>query len=244
MRMELIAGLERLNFSVNESKVYLTLLRIGASLAGRIAKEAQLDRSSTYNALKLLIERGIVSTVFENKRTTYVPADPKKIIDYFKEKEELASALIPSLRAQYAVSKEKKNLTLFQGYRGLKTIFQDILDSVGKDDEYLVMGSEGQFRDRMPHYAPLFRSLKEKKGMKTKMLIREGRTKTSRARYTQYRQVPSDVVSPATINIYAGKVAILIWDEKPEAILIENENVSRTMKSYFDFMWKNAKQLK
>ena len=83
--MELIAGLERLNFSVNESKVYLTLLRIGASLAGRIAKEAQLDRSSTYNALKLLIERGIVSTVFENKRTTYVPADPKKIIDYFIE---------------------------------------------------------------------------------------------------------------------------------------------------------------
>jgi hypothetical protein len=56
--------------------------------------------------------------------------------------------------------------------------------------------------------------------------------------------VPSDVVSPATINVYNGKVAIFIWDEKPEAVLIENEDVARTLKNYFEFMWKNAPSLK
>ena len=69
---KIFRDLEKLNFSVNESKVYLTLMRIGHSLAGNIAKESSLDRSSTYNALKMLVERGVVSTIHENKRTIYV----------------------------------------------------------------------------------------------------------------------------------------------------------------------------
>lgn len=238
----LFADLEKLNFSINEAKVYLTLVTIGPSLAGRIAKESRLDRSSTYNALKLLIERGIVSTVFENKRTIYVPSDPKKIIDYYKEKEEIAAKIIPTLRARFEATKEKKNLLLFKGYKGLKTIFQDILDTIGPNQEYCVLGSEGHFSKCMPYYAPLFRKLKEEKRIKTRIIIREGRTQTSKGKYTEYRKVPSDVISPATLNIYNGKIAIFIWGDSPEAILIENSDVSKTFQNYFNFIWKYARK--
>lgn len=241
MMSDIYADLGKLNFSTNEAKVYLALVRIGPSFAGRISKEAVLDRSSTYNALKQLVDRGIVSTVFEKKRTIYVPADPKKILDYYKEKEEIANRVIPSLRQLFAIKKEKKNVLLFQGYKGLKTILQDMLDS--GDKEQYVMGSEGQLRERMPYYAPIFSKMKQERGIKSKVLIRAGRTDTSKGRTTEYREVPSDVVSPATINVYGGKVAIFIWDEKPEAVLIENEKVSQTLKNYFNFMWKHAKKL-
>jgi len=234
--------LEKLNFSVNESKVYLTLIKTGSSLAGKISKEAGLDRSSTYNALKMLVERGIVSTIHENKRTIFVPRDPKKILDYFKEKQELANKIVPLLKERYSIKKEKKNITLFQGYKGLKTVFQDILSSCDKNEEYLIMASEGQFGESMPYYAPIFRKLKIEKKIKTKMLIRKGRDKKTKSKYTQYRILPSDVKSPATINIYDGKVAIFIWEEKPEAILIENKAVTETFKNYFDFIWKHAKK--
>ncbi len=236
----LLDDLEKLNFSINESKVYLTLISLGPSLAGGIAKESDLDRSSTYNALKMLVERGIVSTVHENKRTIYVPADHKKIIDYFKEKEEIASKIIPSLQSRFRLTKEKKSILLFQGYKGIKTIFQDILDSLNKNDEYLVIGAEGQFSDKMPYYAPLFRKMKEKKQIRTKLLVREGSSKSTAGKYTEYKKIPSDVISPATINIYDKKVAIFIWEEKPEAILIENENVSKSFKNYFNLIWKRA----
>ncbi len=234
-----LVDLERLGFSGNEAKVYITLIRLGPSFAGRIAKEASMDRSSTYNALKQLIERGIVSTLYENKRTIYVSADPKKIVDYFKEKEELANKIIPLLREQHAVAKEKKKVVLFQGYKGLKTLFQDILDSAGK--EYYVIGSEGKFREKMPYYAPSFIKQKEDKGLKAKVIIREGRVPPKKSKYTDYKYLPS-AVSPATINIYNGKVSIFMWEEKPEAILIENEKVYATFKSYFDFMWMHAKK--
>ena len=38
--MSVIEDLERLGFTVNESKVYTRLITLGPSLAGRIAKEA------------------------------------------------------------------------------------------------------------------------------------------------------------------------------------------------------------
>lgn len=235
--------LEKVGFTVNESKVYLTLIHLGPSLAGSISKAANLDRSSTYNALEALVSRGIVATVHETKRMTFVPQDPKKIMDHFKEKEEIAAKIIPSLQERFKTTKGKKNVVLFQGYKGLKTVFQDILDSVDLGKEYLVMGSEGQFSEKMPYYAPLFRKLKEEKGIRTRLLVRKGRSKWHGGKLVEYREIPAEVVSPATINIFKDKVAVFIWEERPEAILIENKEVSKTFKSYFDFIWKHAKRL-
>ncbi|MBI4450673.1 hypothetical protein HY642_01745 [Candidatus Woesearchaeota archaeon] len=227
----LYRDLEKLNFSMNESKVYLALLRLGPSFAGRIAAEATLDRSSAYNALKQLIHRGIVSTVYEKKRAIFVAADPKKILDYYKEKEEIATTVIPRLREQFKATKEEKRVTLFQGFKGLKTVLQDILDSLSRNSELLMLGSDDLFLERMPYYAPIFKKRLQEKGAKLKLI---GATAG-----IGRRAIPS-TQSPANILIYDKKAAILLW-EKPEAILIEQPRVSQALQGYFDFMWKHAR---
>ena len=238
-----MSDLEKLNFSVNESKVYLALIRMGSSLAGNIAKEAQLDRSSTYNALKSLIKRGIVSIMYENKRTIYSPEKPKKIIDYYKEKEEIAKRIIPNLEKQFEYRKEKSSVKFFTGFKGVKTVFQDVLDSCNLNDTYYVLGSEGQLSELMPYYSPILRKRKEQKKIKTKTIIRSGRDLKIKGKYTEYRKIPSDIESPITINIYPKKVAIFIWKDKPECIVIENDEVSKLFEDYFEFMWKHANKL-
>src|SRR3989344_348993 len=232
--------LEKLDFSINESKVYLILLKLGPNMAGRVSKEANLDRTSVYNALKSLLQRGIVSYAVEANRKVFKAENPDKILDYYKEKEEISKSITLKLKQFYNKKNEKSNLTLYQNFKGLKTVFQDILISCKKGDEYLVIGSEGQFSEKMPYYSPLFRKFKEKNKIKTRMLIRSDTIK-KRGKLTEYRIIPSDIKSPATINIFDGKVAIFIWDEKPEAILIKNKDISESFKNYFNFMWKNAK---
>jgi len=49
--------------------------------------------------------------------------------------------------------------------------------------------------------------------------------------------VPQEVISPSNITIYKNKVAMILWSEIPEAIIIDNEDVAKTFKSYFEFMW-------
>jgi len=228
--------LEKLNFTVNESKAYLALLNLGPSMAGKIAKETSLDRTSVYNALQSLLKNSIVSYAIEANRKVFKAENPKKIFDYYKEKEELSKEIIKKLKPFYEEKKEESDVTLYQNFKGLKTVFQDILDSCDETEEYLVISSEGQFGELMPYYAPHFRKHKLEKKIKTKMLIRKGRDKKTKSKYSKYRVLPSKVISPATINIYDGKVAIMIWDKKPEAILIKNKKICESFKNYFDFM--------
>jgi len=47
--------------------------------------------------------------------------------------------------------------------------------------------------------------------------------------------------SPAVTNIYGDKIAIIIWTDEPEGIIIENALAAKAYKSYFDFMWKHSK---
>ncbi len=233
--------LVRLGFNLNEAKVYVTLLNLGPSLAGAVARGAQLERSSTYNALKALQQRGIVSTIHENKRMIFVPASPEKITDYFEEKQMQARNLVPELASLYKATKGNKQVSLYKGYKGLKTVFDDMIKTMKKDDTCYIIGSEGRFSETMPHYAPMFRKRKEEANIKTKLLVRKDRPGKARGKLTQVKTLPLSGVSPSTITVYDGKIAIIMWDEDPQAIIIEHDLASRTFKELFGTMWQSAK---
>jgi len=59
---------------------------------------------------------------------------------------------------------------------------------------------------------------------------------------SEFRYYDDISESPAVTNIYGDKVAIIIWTENPEAIIIENAAVAKAYKSYFDILWKNGKK--
>ncbi len=233
--------LKELSFTGNEIKVYLTLFRIGRSKAGRIAKECALERTSTYNALKRLQEKGVIASLIEGKTRVFSPGTPEKILEMLKEREEIANTLIPQLKTLQKYERERENILKFRGYAGVKTVLNDILKSCEDNGEYLMMGSEGQLSERMPEFSKIFVARKDKKKLKARILIRSTRKTKPKSKYTYARYVPQEVISPANVDIYKNKVAMILWSEVPEAIIIDNEDVARTFKSYFEFMWKNAK---
>ena len=58
------------------------------------------------------------------------------------------------------------------------------------------------------------------------------------------RYFPKSFESPVVTNIYGDKIAMIIWTDEPEAILIENAAAAKAYRSYFEFMWENAKKNK
>lgn len=242
--MDVHVELEALGFTANEIRAYLTLMRIGRSRAGRLAKECGLERTSTYNALKRLLDYGIISYVIESNERVFYAGEPEKIIDMFKEKQERASLLIPAIKNMRKYEKEKENIMKFRGFAGVKTVFNDILNSCEYGGEYLILGSENQLSEIMPVYSKIYVARKDKKKLRARILIRESVRDKSRkmSKYTRVRYVPADVRSPANINVYGDKVAIFLWAEIPEAVIIDNKDAADSFRSYFEFMWKNAKE--
>jgi sugar-specific transcriptional regulator TrmB len=235
-KMNVEKVLENLGFSPNEIKVYLTLNDHGSTKAGRISKLAKIDRSSCYNSIKALVEKGLVSYVLIGKVKWFQATGPKRLLDYVKEQEEDVSSIIPELSARHKAAKIEGQVRLFKGIKGIKSIFLDIART-GKDN--FVFGSEGQFSRRMPEFSLQFDRLKRENKIHTKMIIRKGR-KEKDSKTSEYRAIDSEE-SPAVTNIYGDKIAIVIWTDEPEGIIIENKAAAQAYKSYFDFMWKNAK---
>jgi len=235
---KIIKTLEKIGLSPNEIKVYLTLNDHGSTKAGRISKLAKIDRSSCYNALKLLLEKGFVSYVSIGKIKYFQATGPKRLLEYVHEQETDLMEVIPELHARHKAVKVEGQVRLFKGYKGIKTVFLDIART-GKDN--FVFGSEGQFSEKMEDFAYKFDKLKKENKINTKMIIRKGR-KEHDSKTSEYRYLQDVEESPAVTNIYGNKIAIIIWTDEPEAVLIENSSVAKAYKSYFDIMWKSAKK--
>ncbi len=229
--------LEKLGFSPNEIKVYLTLNDHGSTKAGKISKLAKIDRSSCYNSLKLLLEKGLVSYVLIGKVKWFQATGPKRLLEYVKEQEEDVQNILPELHARHKAAKIEGQVRLFKGIKGVKSIFMDIIRT-GKDN--FVFGSEGQFSERMPEFALQFERMKKEQKIITRMLLRKGRMEIE-SRTSQYQFLEKVKESPAVTNIYGDKIAIIIWTDEPEGIIIENRAAAMAYRSYFEVLWDAGK---
>jgi sugar-specific transcriptional regulator TrmB len=230
--------LENMGFSPNEIKVYLTLNDHGSSKAGTVAKIAGIDRSSCYNSIKSLIEKGLVSYVSIGQVKWFQATGPRHLKEYLAEQQKDLDEVMPQLHARHKAAKLTGQVRLYKGLKGVRTIMQDIIRT---DAENLVFGNESQLEERMPAYQKQFvRQLKET-GISVRSIVREDRASPT-ADPAKTRYVPKTVESPVVTNIYEDKIALIIWTDEPEGIIIENPAAAKAYRSYFEFMWQHAKR--
>jgi sugar-specific transcriptional regulator TrmB len=234
--MNIEKTLKWLGLSNNESKIYLVMLKRGTSKAGKIARFAQLNRTSTYSAINSLLDKGLASYVIRENRKWFTAVEPKRLIEFLKEKVESAEKIMPELEKQYNEPKEDHNVTLYNGYKGVKTLFMDML-KVNKD--IYVLDSEVKFGEVMKYFVPQYKRAVERQGIKIKHIVRTGvdvnPTKTTVTKYLDLK-----TKSPASTTIYGDKIALIIWSKRPEAVLIKNRLAAEIYKEYFEILWKQG----
>lgn len=228
-------SLKRIGLSENEIKIYLKLLELGSTKAGKIAKETKLDRSSAYNALTNLLNKGFVSYANISNIKWFQPTSPKRILEFINEQREDIKNILPELEGTYKQTKLKGQVTLHKGLKGVESVFRDILRNAS---ENLVFGSEGQLRTKMPYFYEHFVREQKENNITSRILTRIGRKKDYAT--DNVRFIDNDIESPVVTNIYKNKIAIIIWTDEPEAIIIENKEAADSYRSYFEFMWKNG----
>jgi len=237
MIVKMLRKLENLGFSTNEAKVYFALLKLGSVRAGTISKETQLNRTTTYDVLRRLLDKGLASYVVQANRKWFKPANPNRVLEMIQEKEEDAKEILPDLVHIYKKPKEEHNITLFYGYKGVKTVFEDFLRE-GKP--ICVIDPQPHLLDMMPYYAPHFVREIVKKNIEIKFIASKGvdvkPTKTTVVKY-----LSKLINSVTSLNIYGDKIAITVWTEPMEAVIIKNKIAADAFREYFDIIWKVAK---
>lgn len=233
-----IKKLEDAGFNKNEAKVYLALLNTGASQAGKISKESQINRTTIYDTLERLIEKGLVTFVVEANKKVFSPVSPRQILDRLKQTEKSFQEILPELSTTFEESKDREESSLFKGRKGIRSILQDILNC----KEYVAFGSSGKFLEVMKHDFELFQKQKRISNIKARVILSESSRNTEQVRsaYARFKYIPNQFSSPTTTFVYSQKTAIIIWGDTPIATLISSKEVANSYKRYFDLLWKKA----
>jgi len=77
---KIIEGLQQLGFTINDAKVYITLLKLGVSNPATIADESGIDRARVYDSLKRLSKKNIVEMEKIKRSPSYKARSPAIVL--------------------------------------------------------------------------------------------------------------------------------------------------------------------
>lgn len=241
-------NLEDLGLTMGESKVYLSLIKIGASSIGSIIKEAQVSNSKIYDILDRLNKKGLIGVSSINNIKTFEAKDPSILQELISTKEEKIKKIkldLPRLQEMYKYAEPSQEAEVLQGVNGIKSFTEMILERLDKGDTFFILGAPKESTEQLGAYFQGWHERRAKKGIACKILFdeeaRESATKRKKTPLTEVRILPNKVKTSALIDIGKDYVATLIFGEKPTCIVIRNKKVYESYLAYFDLLWKISK---
>jgi sugar-specific transcriptional regulator TrmB len=234
--------LKRIGLTGNETKVYLALLKLGESLASSVSKETNINRSLIYRILEDLINKGFVSYVIKENRKYFSSANPHKLLDILKEKEEEIKKIIPTLiNLKKSEERNIPKVEVYSGKEGMKSILEKALF----EKEILVLGARRDFAEKLEFYHPNWHKRREKLKISLKALFQKEQDilrNLGKINHTKVRYLSESIKSEVMFSIFGNNLAVELWSDFPMTILIRDDRISEGFKHYFNLLWKLAKK--
>src|SRR3989344_338048 len=165
---ELPTTLHSLGFSEKEATVYVAILELGHGTVTEIARKAGINRTTGYDILDSLANKGIVNVTGKEPRQEYAAEPPESVISYLKKEVEIAKeriaraeTLIPQLRSVHA-TQNRPRIKFYEGSDGLKQVYEDTLTSTEPIRAYANIDDVHQ---GIPNYFPNYFKRRAEKGI-------------------------------------------------------------------------------
>jgi sugar-specific transcriptional regulator TrmB len=235
-----------------ETKVYLALLQLGESTIGAIVRESKVTKSKIYDILDRLIDKGFVGYVIRNGKKHFSTNNPNMILEYIDQKaeeiekiKEEANKLILQLSARRATMRQEKQAEMYEGFRGVKAVREELISTMKRGDEFLVLGAPKIANEKWEAWFLDFHKRRTARGVEMRIIYnsdaREYGKIRKRMKFTKVRYLPNDLVSPNWIDIFNDSVMFVTILKEPIGFVIRDKTLAQSFRSYFSLMWSISK---
>lgn len=243
MNMEI---LKEIGLTNTEIKVYVALLQLGSSLASRISQSSKVERAVTYHILGKLIRKGVASYVIKENRKYFSAAEPEKLRNLLREKEDLLNDLIPELSKLEKTQEQSLSIEVFRGIEGYKTVVEDLI----RDKKpYYIIGYAGKGAMISKFWYIHYQKRRIKRKIPRYLLVHQSKKDIDSLKYpmTRTRILPEKIIhEPKTATIIYGNDKVLLFLPLHEfaGIRIKNKEMHDSYRGYFDILWNQSKAYK
>lgn len=233
--------------SDKEVRVYLAALEGGEISVSRIAQKSHLKRTTVYDILETLKERGMISVIKRRGIHTISALPPQNLIDRFKRSATLAESVLPQLMELAYSSPLKPRMRFYEGVGGLKEILQEMSyskqETVGFTD-YALMPPE-MFKFIRKEVVPNRRE----RGNKIRLIApRNERNlavqKEDVIHFSEHRlvQFPRSINHIEILLFDHTKIGFLSFGKNELfGVIVDSAAIHTTLRNIFELVWSQAK---
>ncbi len=238
------------NLSEKAVRVYLALLERGASSIRQVAEASKINRQTTHELLRVLIEKGLVTYYKDRTREAYIAMEPEALLSLADEQvEQLMLARnelktsIDALRARTGKAKLMATVRFYQFHKGVRTILEDVLRVMQEEKKKLYRIYSNNVLSPVLHEAfPTFTKERIKSGIQVRALGIGGQGIIQGL--DERKQLSTTLSAPTYIIIYGSKVAMISMDDyqRPRGVIMEDAALTETHRLIFDLQWKTLSE--
>lgn len=238
--MEIKNILEQLGLKDKKAEVYLAALELGSATVIEISRKADIKRTTCYDILVDLIKMGLISETSKGKKRFFIGEDPEKILNDLEGKEKLFSEILPQLKSIYNIKGVKPKIRFYEGKEGLKEVYADTLKYAG---EILAFASEDVVRVLGEEWAMDYLKKRVKKNIHVRAVLPKTEYVSNVVQKDRELLRISKLINPEKypfsieINIYGHKKVALMSSREQIGIIIEGDEIYKTMKFIFELAW-------
>lgn len=231
--------------------MYLSLLHEGEAGARMISSRTGITRTSVYDQIEILKDRGLVADYTTEGATTFQVRDPEQIVRLLKEDIdvtqghiEYAQNILPTLRKK--ATSDQPRIVFFEGREGVKQMMKDMLwhDGITLQiywsygeaakvfgEDFLLWFNDRRIKNKISVRAIWPRAMKKKKDH-----IFSGHDELVERRYLTCTDVPA-----MSYVIYEDKVLFLSSAREAFGYVVTSREHAALQRVQFQALWNTSK---
>ena len=247
---EVIGALQDFGLSEPEVAVYQALLALGPRPASIIAQRTGLKRGHTYNLLKNLMEMGIAQEFLKNSIRHFTVSPPTSLVsilelraDELERQKKQLRRIVPELERLRNPLRKDPRVRFFRGLEGIKEIYEDMLRYPQQDIHsvldvaysWTATGGEPQ------EWLMSFIKRRVARDIGWRAIINKSEQSDyavkNRPNLKRSLKMIEGLNLQVEISIYSTKVALLSTADELTGVLIDNEPVAETCRTFHETVW-------
>ncbi|MCL5010789.1 MAG: helix-turn-helix domain-containing protein [Patescibacteria group bacterium] len=232
-------ALEKFGLNQKQARTYLACLELGSSTVQKISQKAGLARSTTYEILESLKEKGLITTFRRKTVKCFTAEEPEKIIREAKMKAKMLEKCLEGFNNIQLKSRFQPTVRFYQGKRGIYEVLDEILREA---KELLSFNSPRDVFAELNNFLNRFVQKRVSKKIPIKIIcwdspLARERQKLGPKQLRQMKIIPPKYQYHGSVMVWKNKIAMFTLLDDFEAVIIESPGLAAIQKALFNYMW-------
>ena len=235
--------LQELGLSDNEAKVYLACLGLGPNTILKIARSAEVKRTTVYSVVESLKHKGLINIELRGFKQLYMAQDPANLEQILEKRKTILHSLMPEFSALYNLKGGEGMIKYYEGIEAVKSIYNRLLKQVRPHEKYYVMSAFDDWYRADPDFFQRFIERRAKLPIELKQLFIDSplarKQKSIQETWLgKIKILPKDTRISTNLVVIPSMIVIHQVIPPIMAVVIENKSMITMIQEMFEMVWK------